>query len=185
MYNSLSAISVALKYGITPENIEETLLNIRVPGRSELVNNSKELTIMIDYAHTPESLESILSTVKEYTQEKVICVFGCGGDRDKGKRPIMGSISGTLADYTIITSDNPRTEKPEEIIQEIEIGIKKTKSSYECIIDRKKAIEKALKMANKKDIVVIAGKGHETTQEINGKKYPFDEREIVKEILGE
>ena len=183
VYNSLAAISVALKYGVTPENLCETLLNIRVPGRSELVDNPKELTIMVDYAHTPESLESILSTVKEYTQGRVICVFGCGGDRDKGKRPIMGSISGTLADYTIITSDNPRTENPEEIIQQIESGIKKTKSNYECITDRKKAIEKAVKMANKKDIVVIAGKGHETTQEINGKKYAFDERKIVKDIL--
>ncbi len=185
VYNSLAAISVALKYGVTPENIGETLLNIRVPGRSELVNNSKELTIMIDYAHTPESLENILSTVKEYTQGRVICVFGCGGDRDTGKRPIMGSVAGTLADYTIITSDNPRTEKPEEIVNQIEKGIKKTKGNYKCIIDRKEAIEKAVKMANKKDIVVIAGKGHELTQEINGKEYPFDERQIVKEILGE
>ncbi len=183
VYNSLAAISVALKFRVSLQNISETLLDIRVPGRSELVNNSKDLTIMIDYAHTPESLESILTTVKTYTQGKVICVFGCGGDRDPGKRSIMGSISGVLANHTIITSDNPRTEKPEEIIEQIEKGIKKTKGSYECIVDRKEAIKKAISMAHKKDIIVIAGKGHELTQEINGKKYPFDERKIIKDIL--
>ncbi|MCI9177876.1 MAG: UDP-N-acetylmuramoyl-L-alanyl-D-glutamate--2,6-diaminopimelate ligase [Clostridia bacterium] len=185
VYNSLAAISVALKFGITAENIQESLLSIRVPGRSELVDNGKELTIMIDYAHSPESLESILTTVRSYTQGKVICVFGCGGDRDPGKRPIMGNLAATLADHSIITSDNPRKEKPEEIIAQIEEGAKKTKGSYECIVDRKEAIKKAIHMAHKKDIVVIAGKGHELTQEIKGKKYPFDEREIVKEILGE
>lgn len=183
VYNSLAAISVALKYGVSSQNIQETLLNIRVPGRSELVDNDKELTIMIDYAHTPESLESILTTVRTYTQGKVICVFGCGGDRDPGKRPMMGNIAATLADHTIITSDNPRTEKPEEIVEQIEAGAKKTKGSYEKIVDRKQAISKAIHMAHKKDIVVIAGKGHELTQEIKGKKYPFDEREVIREIL--
>ena len=140
---------------------------------------------MIDYAHSPESLESILNAVKSYTRGRVICVFGCGGDRDSGKRPIMGNIAATLADHSIITSDNPRKEKPEEIIAQIEEGAKKTKGSYECIVDIKEAIKKAIHMAHKKDIVVIAGKGHELTQEIKGKKYSFDEREIVKEILGE
>lgn len=185
VYNSLAAISVAERFGVTVENIQESLLNVRVPGRSELVDNNKELTIMIDYAHTPESLENILTTVKEYTQGSVICVFGCGGDRDTGKRPIMGEISGTLANYTIITSDNPRTEKPEEIVEQIEKGIKKTKGKYECIVDRKEAIKKAIEMAHKKDVIIVAGKGHELTQEINGEKYPFDEREIIKKILEE
>ena len=183
VYNSLAAISVALRYGCTPENIGDALMHVRVPGRSELVDNDREITIMIDYAHTPESLESILSTVQEYTQGDVICVFGCGGDRDIGKRPIMGEIAGIKADYTIITSDNPRTEEPEKIVEQIEAGIKKTKGKYECIVDRKQAIKKAIEMAHKRDMVIIAGKGHELTQEINGKKYPFDEREIVKEIL--
>ena len=185
VYNSLAAISVGLRYGCTPENISEALINVRVPGRSELVDNDREITIMIDYAHTPESLESILATVQEYTIGDVICVFGCGGDRDSGKRPIMGEISGTKADYTIITSDNPRTEKPEKIVEQIEAGIKKTKGKYECIVDRKQAIKKAIEMAHKKDMVLICGKGHELTQEINGKKYPFDEREIIKQILTE
>lgn len=183
VYNSLAAISVALKYGTTPENIIEALSKVRVPGRSELVDNNREITIMIDYAHTPESLDNILTTVQEYTIGEVICVFGCGGDRDAGKRPIMGEIAGTKADYTIITSDNPRTEKPEDIVAEIEKGIKKTKGKYECIVDRKQAIKKAIEMAHKRDMVLICGKGHELTQEINGKKYPFDEREIVKDIL--
>ena len=183
VYNSLAAISVALKFGCTTENIQEALLNVRVPGRSELVDNDKEFTIMIDYAHSPESLESILTTVQEYTLGDVICVFGCGGDRDAGKRPIMGQIAGTFADYAIITSDNPRTEDPEKIVRQIEEGIKKTKGKYECIVDRKEAIKKAIKMAHKRDLILIAGKGHELTQEINGKKYPFDEREIVKNIL--
>ena len=183
VYNSLAAISIALKYGCTPENIKEALINVRVPGRSELVDNDKEIAIMIDYAHSPESLDSILTTVKEYTQGDVICVFGCGGDRDNGKRPIMGEIAGNKADYTIITSDNPRTEDPEKIVEQIEAGMKQTKGKYECIVDRKQAIRKAIKMAKKRDMVIIAGKGHELTQEINGKKYPFDERKIVKEIL--
>ena len=185
VYNSLAAISVAQKFGVTSENIKEALLNIRVPGRSELVDNNKEKTIMIDYAHTPESLENILTTVKTYTIGKVISVFGCGGDRDNGKRPIMGEISGKLADYTIITSDNPRSENPESIVQEIEEGIKKTKGKYKVVVDRTEAIKEAIELARKNDIVVIAGKGHELTQEINGKKYPFDERKIVKKILQE
>lgn len=120
VYNSLAAISVATKLGTNVEKIKEALLSVRVPGRSELVDNKKGLTIMIDYAHSPKSLQSILSAVKSYTRGKVISVFGCGGDRDKTKRPIMGQISTSIADFTIITSDNPRTEKPEEIVKEIE-----------------------------------------------------------------
>ena len=185
VYNALAAISLAIAIGIDAEKIKEGLLEIVVPGRNELVPNGKELAVMIDYAHTAESLENILQATKTYTAGKVVCVFGCGGDRDKEKRARMGEVAGRLADYTIITTDNPRTEKPEEIISEIEKGIKKTKGKYEIIIDRKDAIEKAVKMISKRDIVILAGKGHEITQEINGKKYPFDERTIVKEILGE
>ena len=183
VYNSLAAICVAQKFGISPEIIKEALLEVRVPGRSELVNNKEELTIMIDYAHSPESLQNILQAAKSYTRGRVISVFGCGGDRDSGKRPIMGEISGKIADYTIITSDNPRTEEPQKIVNQIEEGIKKTKGKYEVIVDRTEAIEKAIKMANKKDIIILAGKGHEPYQEINGGKYPFDERIIVNEII--
>lgn len=183
VYNSLAAIEVATKLGCSVESIKEALLEVRVPGRSELVNNSKDLTIMIDYAHSPESLENILSAVKSYTRGRVISLFGCGGDRDNRKRPIMGEISGKIADFTIITSDNPRTEDPEKIVEQIENGIKKTKGKYVCIVDRIEAIKYAINMASKKDIIVLAGKGHEPYQEINGKKFPFDERIIVEQII--
>lgn len=185
VYNSLASICIAQKYGINSEIIKQALLEVRVPGRSEMVDNKLELPIMIDYAHTPESLQNILSAVKIYTRGRVISVFGCGGNRDSAKRPLMGEVSGKTADYTIITSDNPRNENPEEIAEQIEKGIKKTKGKYEVIIDRKEAIKKAIKMANKRDIIVLAGKGHELEQEINGEKNPFDERKIIKEIIEE
>lgn len=183
VYNALCAICICKKLGIDAENIKTALEKIKVPGRSEMVENKLEIPIMIDYAHSPESLENILRAVKSYTRGRVISVFGCGGDRDTRKRPLMGEISGKIADYTIITSDNPRTEKPEEIVKQIEKGITKTKGKYEVIVDRKKAIEKAIKMANKNDIIVLAGKGHEPYQEINGVKHPFDERIIVTDII--
>ena len=183
VYNTLAAICVCKELGIAPETIKEALLTIKVPGRSEMVENKLELPIMIDYAHSPESLQNILSAVKSYTKGKVISVFGCGGDRDSRKRPIMGEISGIIADYTIITSDNPRTEDPQKIVDEIEEGIKKTKAKYEVIVDRVEAIKKAISIAQKSDVIVLAGKGHEPYQEINGKKYPFDERIIVNDII--
>ena len=183
VYNSLAAICVAKKLGIEAEPIKEALLEVKVPGRSELIENSLNIPIMVDYAHSPESLESILNAVKGYTKGKVISVFGCGGDRDSGKRPIMGEISGKVADYTIITSDNPRTEDPEKIVKQIEEGMKKTSGKYKVIVDRTEAIEEAIKMAGKNDLIVLAGKGHEPYQEINGVKYPFDEREIVKTLV--
>ncbi|MBO5478334.1 MAG: UDP-N-acetylmuramoyl-L-alanyl-D-glutamate--2,6-diaminopimelate ligase [Clostridia bacterium] len=185
VYNSLAAICVATKLGANAEQIKEALVEVRVPGRSELVDNKRDLTIMIDYAHTPESLESILRAVKSYTKGRVISVFGCGGDRDKIKRPLMGEVSGRIATNTIITSDNPRTEDPEEIVKEIEVGIKKTTGQYTCIVDRREAIKAAIKMACKNDMIVLAGKGHEPYQEINHEKFPFDERIIVKEVIEE
>ena len=185
VYNSLAAICVAQKFEIDPEKVKEALAEVRVPGRSELVDNKREIPIMIDYAHSPESLENILQATKSYTRGKVIAVFGCGGDRDSGKRPIMGEISGRIADFTFITSDNPRTEDPEKIVKQIEEGIKKTNGKYEVIVDRVEAIKEAIKMATKRDIIILAGKGHEPYQEINGKKYPFDERIIVREIIEE
>ena len=185
VYNSLAAICVAKKFAISPEVIKEALLEVRVPGRSELVNNKLELPIMIDYAHSPESLQNILQAVKSYTRGKVISVFGCGGDRDSGKRPIMGEISGRIADFTFITSDNPRTEDPEKIVEQIEEGMKKTKGNYKVVVDRVEAIKQAIQMATKRDIIVLAGKGHEPYQEINGVKHPFDERIIVNELIEE
>ena len=183
VYNSLAAICVAQKFGVTPEAVKEALVEVKVPGRSEMVTNKREIPIMIDYAHSPESLENILQAVKSYTRGKVISVFGCGGDRDSGKRPIMGEISGRIADFTFITSDNPRTEEPEKIVEQIEEGMKKTKGKYKVVVDRTEAIKQAIQMANKRDIIVLAGKGHEPYQEINGVKHPFDERIIVNEII--
>ncbi len=183
VYNSLAAISIALKFGVNAEEIKVALGSISVPGRSEIVPNKRDITIMIDYAHTPESLENILQTVKSYTRGRVIAVFGCGGDRDNTKRAIMGEIAGKIADFTIITSDNPRTENPEDIIKEIEVGIKRTGSKYISIVDRTEAIKHAINMATKADIIVLAGKGHETYQEINGKKQHMDEREIINKII--
>jgi len=183
VYNSLAAIAIVTRLGCGAEPIKSALLDIKVPGRSELIPNKKDLNIMIDYAHSPESLENILSAVKSYTKGRVISLFGCGGDRDTTKRPLMGEISGKIADYTIITSDNPRTEDPQEIVNQIENGIKRTKGKYTCIVDRIEAIKYAIKIANKNDINVIAGKGHEPYQEINGKKYAFDERIIVNKII--
>ena len=183
VYNALAAISVAVSIGVDAEKIKEGLLEIVIPGRNELIPNEQELTIMIDYAHTAESLENVLTSIKTYTMGRIICVFGCGGDRDKTKRPEMGEVAGRLADFSIVTTDNPRTEKPEDIIQDIEEGIAKTKGNYKIVVDRKEAIAEAIKMATKRDIVILAGKGHEKYQEINGVKHEFDERKIVKEIL--
>ena len=185
VYNSLAAICVARKFNVSSDIIKEALLEVRVPGRSELVDNKLEIPIMIDYAHSPESLQNILNAVKSYTRGKVISVFGCGGDRDSSKRPVMGEISGRIADYTFITSDNPRTEDPEKIVEQIEEGIKKTKGKYAVVVDRIEAIKQAIKMATKRDIIVLAGKGHEPYQEINGVKHPFDERIIVKDLIEE
>ena len=168
--------------GIDSETIKQALEEVRVPGRSELVDNKMGLTIMIDYAHTPASLKNILEASKCYTRGKIISVFGCGGDRDPIKRPIMGEISGKIAEYTILCEDNPRTEDANKIIAEIEEGVKKTKGKYEIIFDREKAIEAAIKMATKNDIVVITGKGHEKYQDRNGVKYPLDEKAIIKEV---
>ncbi len=183
VYNSLAAISVCVGLGATVEHIKETLDTIAVPGRSEMIQTDKEVAIMIDYAHTPDSLENILMAVKTYTKGRVICIFGCGGDRDKEKRPLMGEKAGRIADFSIVTTDNPRSEEPETIIEEIKVGINKTKGKYKVIVDRKEAIKEAIAMLNKKDILVIAGKGHEMYQEVKGEKLPFDEREIVKEFL--
>lgn len=183
VYNALAAICVSIKLGCGVENVLEGLEVVRVPGRSEIVPTVRNFAIMVDYAHTPDSLENILRASKVYTKGKIICVFGCGGDRDTAKRSMMGEIAGKLAGFTVITSDNPRTEKPEDIINQIEEGIKKTSGKYKVIVDRKKAIEFALKQAQKNDLVLVAGKGHETYQEINGEKFHFDDREVIAEAL--
>lgn len=185
VYNALGALSICECLGIESEYILKGLKKVRVPGRSELIDNDKGLTIMLDYAHSEDSLRNILSAVKSYTKGRVICLFGCGGDRDARKRPKMAKVSGELADFTIITSDNPRTEDPEVIVKDVEAGIIGVTDQYKVIVDRTEAIEYAVKMAKKDDIVVLAGKGHESYQIIGHTKYPFDEKEIVLNALKE
>ncbi len=183
VYNALAAICVTIRLGCNIDDVLLGLENIKVPGRSEIVPNTRNFTIMVDYAHTPDSLENILRASKAYTRGKIICVFGCGGDRDTMKRPMMGEISGKLAGFTVITSDNPRTEKPEDIVRQVEEGIKKTGAKYKVIVDRKKAIDFALRQAQRNDLVLVVGKGHETYQEVNGEKLHFDDREVILEAL--
>jgi len=184
VYNALAAIGIGGMMGISPEHIKNGLKDIHIPGRAEVVPTpGKPYTVMIDYAHTPDSLMNILSTVKSFVPNRLISVFGCGGDRDRGKRPKMGKISGEIADFTIITSDNPRTEEPGAIIRDIEEGIKLTNGQYIVIEDRTMAIRYAMEHAQKGDIIVLSGKGHETYQIFKDKTIHYDEREIVKEIL--
>jgi len=186
VYNALGSIAACGLLAVPVEAIREGLLKVQVPGRAEVVPTpGKDYTVMIDYAHTPDSLENILSTVKEFARGRLISVFGCGGDRDRTKRPLMGEISGRIADFTIITSDNPRTEEPMQIIRDIEEGIKRTDGKYTIIEDRTEAIRYAMKNAESGDIIVLSGKGHETYQIFKDKTIHYDEREIVENILKE
>lgn len=184
VYNALFAASLALINKIDIKYIKEALREVQVKGRCEKVETKRDFTLMIDYAHTPDSLEKLLVAVKEtHNKGRIICLFGCGGDRDKYMRPLMGEISGLKADFTIITSDNSRTEDPDNIIDMIEEGIKKTKGQYIRIKDRTQAIYHGLSIAKKDDILILAGKGHETYMDVGGIKTHYDEREIVKEAL--
>lgn len=184
VYNALAAIGVANKEGVPPEVIASALKKLPgVPGRFETVEGGQGFTIVVDYAHTPDGLENVLKTAKEICQEKIITVFGCGGDRDQSKRPLMGEVAGGLSSYTILTSDNPRTEDPDAIIQEIIPGLEKAGGNFEIMPNRKKAIERSLKIAKRGDLVLIAGKGHEDYQIVGDKKYPFDDKETVRTFL--
>lgn len=185
IYNSLTAIAICRHFQVSEENICKALKVAKVKGRIEMVKVSDEFTLMIDYAHNAMSLESLLTTLKEYHPHRLVCLFGCGGNRSRDRRFEMGEVSGRLADLTIITSDNPRNEEPQEIIDDIKVGISKTKGNYVEIIDRKEAIAYAIHHGEPGDIVVLAGKGHEDYQEIKGKKYPMDERILIQEILEE
>lgn len=186
VYNALSAASACICEGIPLNIIKEGLESVRgVPGRSEVIDSGRGFTIIIDYAHTPDGLQNILNTIHEYAKSRIITLFGCGGDRDKTKRPIMGEIAGKLSDICIVTSDNPRTEDPESIIKDILPGVEKSGVDFKVITNRKEAIKAALSIAGKDDIVLIAGKGHETYQVLKQGKIHFDEREIVRDILNE
>lgn len=182
IYNALAAVAAGLRYDCPVSAIQDGLANTVVPGRFELVERGQDFAVIVDYAHTPDGLENILTAARRITNRELISVFGCGGDRDNGKRPKMGNISAQIADYSVITSDNPRTEDPDAIITQIVSNLPHD-AKYVCISGRRDAIHHAIATAKSGDVVVIAGKGHEDYQEINGKKFPFDDRVIAADFL--
>ena len=185
VYNSLVAIAVCRHFDISREDVLEALETAQTKGRIEKIKVSDDFTLMIDYAHNAMSLESLLTTLKEYHPKRLVCLFGCGGNRSRMRRFEMGEVSGRLADLTVITSDNPRFEEPQAIIDDIRTGIEKTDGKYIEIIDRKEAIRYVIEHGQPGDVIVLAGKGHEDYQEIRGVKYPMDERVLIREVLEE
>ena len=183
VYNSLTAISICRHCGVREEVIKNALAQIRVKGRVEVLDVSPKFTLMIDYAHNAMSLESLLTTLREYQPKRLVCLFGCGGNRSRDRRFQMGEISSRLADLTIVTSDNPRNEEPQAIIDDIVTGVRGADGEYVTIIDRAEAIRYAIENAQEGDVIVLAGKGHEDYQEICGKKYHMDERELVADVV--
>lgn len=185
VYNSLAAIAVCRHFGADVDVMKRALKAAKTKGRIEMVSVSNEFTLMIDYAHNAMSLKSLLASLREYEPGRLVCLFGCGGNRAKARRYEMGEVSGRMADLTIITSDNPRFEEPQAIIDDIKTGIHKTNGRYVEIIDRKEAIRYAIANGRPKDVIVLAGKGHEDYQEIKGVKYPMDERDLIAQVLQE
>ena len=184
IYNALAAIGAALAVGIDIEVIKAGLAGFSgVPGRIQSVPNDRGFHVLVDYAHTPDGLVNIINAVRGFTEGRLITLFGCGGDRDASKRPIMGRIAGELSDHCILTSDNPRSEPPEEIIRQIEEGIKETNSTYDCFVDRREAISHGISILKPGDALIIAGKGHETYQIIGDETFEFDDAEIANAIL--
>jgi len=183
VYNSLTAIAISNYFKASAEQIQTSLKEVKVKGRIEMITAFDSFSLMIDYAHNAMSLENLLTTLREYNPNRLVVLFGCGGNRSKLRRYEMGEIAGKLADLTIITSDNPRFEEPQDIIDDIKCGIKKTTGQFVEIVDRQTAIAYAVHQSEPGDIIVLAGKGHETYQEIKGQKYPMDERDIITDIL--
>lgn len=185
VYNSLAAIAICHHFQVAESVIQEALRQVGVKGRIEYVPVSPRFTLLIDYAHNAMALESLLTTLREYNPRRLVCLFGCGGNRAKSRRYEMGEASSKMADFTIVTSDNPRFEEPMDIIEDILVGVKKAPGEYITIPDRKEAIAYSIANAQDGDVVVLAGKGHEDYQEIRGERYPMDERIIIEEILQE
>lgn len=183
VYNALTALAICRHFRVGEEDMKAALLSAGVKGRIEMIKVSDEFTLMIDYAHNAMSLKSLLTTLREYRPARLVCLFGCGGNRSRQRRFEMGEISGQLADLTVITSDNPRFEKPEDIIRDIRTGIERTEGEFVEIPDRKEAIAYVIENGRPGDIIVLAGKGHEDYQEIKGVKYPMDERKLIADIL--
>jgi UDP-N-acetylmuramoyl-L-alanyl-D-glutamate--2,6-diaminopimelate ligase len=184
IYNTMAATGAALSLGISVEAIRSGIEALKgVPGRLEPVKAGQDYTVIVDYAHSPDSLDNLLKTVSQLPHKKIICVFGCGGDRDKTKRPVMGEIAAKMSDFVIATSDNPRSEDPLAILKEIEPGLRKGSAPYKIIPDRRQAIESAIAMAKTGDTVVIAGKGHEDYQIIGKQVISFDDRKLAAELI--
>ena len=184
VHNALAVIGAALAVGITVDDIRAGLADFEgVPGRIQSIPNNRGFNVLVDYAHTPDGLVNIINAVRGFTEGKVITLFGCGGERDTEKRPIMGRVAGELSDYCIITSDNPRSEPPEKIIKQIESGVKDTNCPYDCITDRRSAIYHGISMLEAGDALIIAGKGHENYQLIGGQSLHFDDAEVAKDAL--
>lgn len=183
VYNSLAAVAVCAQYDVLDAVMQQVLASVRVPGRTELLPVSNRMIVLVDYAHNAMALEQLLTTLLEYRPGRLICLFGCGGNRARDRRFQMGEVSGELADLTIITSDNPRFEDPRQIMADIRAGVQKTKGHYLQIPDRREAIAQGLKLLKPGDIFVVAGKGHEDYQEIRGKKYPMDDRKTLWELI--
>ena len=183
VYNSLAAISLCRHLGVKQEDILRALNEVKVKGRLEIVPTPGDYTLMIDYAHNAMSLEALLVNIRKYGPKRIICLFGCGGDRAKARRWEMGEVSSRLADLTVVTSDNPRTEDPDAIIADSLVGVTKAGGEYVTIPDRKEAIAYCMSIGQEGDVILLAGKGHEDYQEINGVKYHMDERELIADIL--
>lgn len=184
VYNALGVMAAALECGISVQDTAEALLDAKgVKGRVEVVPTDGDYTILIDYAHTPDALENVLRSIRAVAKGRVVALFGCGGDRDRTKRPIMGRIAAENADFVVVTSDNPRTEQPEAIVRDICVGLEGTKTPHEIIVSRPDAIEWAIEHHESGDVIILAGKGHEDYQIIGHTKHHMDEREIVAEIL--
>ncbi len=187
IYNILAAIGCAYSQNMDLEKVADGIKKFEtVPGRFETVNAGQPFSVIIDYAHTPDALGNLIQAARTIKHEKIITVFGCGGDRDRSKRPLMGEIVGRMSDYTIITSDNPRSEKPELIALDVEVGLQRVKcKNYEIVLDRTDAIKKAVELCSPDDILLIAGKGHENYQIIENEKIPYNDKEVVIKILTE
>jgi UDP-N-acetylmuramoyl-L-alanyl-D-glutamate--2,6-diaminopimelate ligase len=184
VYNVMAAMGASLCLGLDPEAIHMGVQSLRgVPGRMELVDEGQDFSVIVDYAHSPDSLQNLLETVRQLPHEKLIVVFGCGGDRDRTKRPVMGEIAAKMSDFVFATSDNPRTEDPLDILKEIEPGLRRGTAPYAMVPDRREAIASAISMAKIGDAVVIAGKGHEDYQIIDSRVIPFDDRTLARELI--
>lgn len=188
VYNSLAALAVGEALGFSLESVMQALENVKgIAGRFQTVRGAKSFSVIVDYAHTPDGLQNVVSTAQAFAKGRVITVFGCGGDRDRTKRPLMGEVAAELSDFCVVTSDNPRTENPEQILQDILPGVEKhmTPEQYHVEIDRRKAIDYAVQMAQPGDVILLAGKGHENYQDINGQKHHFDDYEIAQAAIEE